>query len=269
MTEINRLDQLTAEIQKKPKYAKISIEIIHRIGEQELKKRSSLKEAVKGTLSKLHQIGGAYLEHRPDFSAYLTELAGIPEELNSEAVKIFCQEKMKEHASTFERLPFLKEFYQVCLNSIAPVHSILDLGCGINPLALPWMPLAVDPMYLGMDIFNDMAEFDQRFLQHVHLRGRVLCKDFLNHLPRQQYQLALVLKVIPLIEQISKTAARPWLESIPAENLLVSFPKYSLSGKGKGMRETYAKRFTQLIQGSNWKIMPFEFQTEFAILLSR
>jgi 16S rRNA (guanine(1405)-N(7))-methyltransferase len=269
MTENSQLDQLTAEVQKKPKYADISIEIIQRIGDQELKKRSSLKEAVKGTLSKLHQIGGAYLEHRPDFSAWLAELEGISDELKSEAVKDFCQEKMKGHASTLERLPFLKEFYQVCLKSIAPVHSILDLGCGINPLALPWMPLAVDPMYLGLDIINDLTQFDQRFLEHVHMRGRVLCKDFLNQLPRQRYQLALVLKVIPLIEQISKTAARPWLESIPAENLLVSFPKYSLSGKGKGMRENYAERFIQLTQGSNWKIEPFEFTTELAFLLSR
>jgi 16S rRNA (guanine(1405)-N(7))-methyltransferase len=269
MPEINQLDQLTAEVQKKPKYADISIEILQRIGEQELKKRSSLKEGVKGTLRKLHQIGGAYLEHRPDFSAWLAELAGIPETLNSEVIKVFCQEKMKEHASTLERLPFLKEFYLVCLKSIAPVHSILDLGCGVNPLTLPWMPLAVDPMYLGMDIFNDMTEFDQRFLRHVHVRGRVFCKDFLNQLPRQQYQLALVLKVIPLIEQISKTASRPWLESIPAENLLVSFPKYSLSGKGKGMRGNYAERFTQLTQGSSWKIEPFEFPTELAFLLSR
>ena len=267
MADIHQLEQLTTEVQKKPKYAGMAIEIIQRIGEQELQKRSSLKEAVKGTLSKLHQIGGAYLEHRPDFSDWLSKLESLPGTLDSMEVREFCLEKMQGHASTNERLPFIKEFYQNCLKSIAPIHSLLDLGCGINPLALPWMPLADDPMYLGIDIFKDMTDFDQRFLQHVHLRGRVICKDFLERLPRQQYQLALGLKIIPLIDQIGKAITRPWLESIPAENILLSFPKYSLGGKGKGMRDNYNERFNQLTSGSSWKIETFEFPTELAFLL--
>jgi 16S rRNA (guanine(1405)-N(7))-methyltransferase len=269
MTDLDNLEQLMAEVLKKSRYGGISSEIITRIGEQELQKRSSKKEALKGTLGKLHQIGGAYLEKKPDFDAWLAELESLPADLQSAEVRQFCQQKMTGHASTQERLPFVSEFYQKCLKSFAPIHSVLDLGCGINSLALPWMPLAADPMYLGLDIFKEMVDFDLRFLQHVHIRGRVICRDFLGSLPRQQYQLALALKVIPLIDQLGKGAARSWLESIPADHVLVSFPRFSLGGRGKGMSENYSARFNQLTQDGEWKIQPFEFPTELAYLLSR
>jgi 16S rRNA (guanine(1405)-N(7))-methyltransferase len=132
---------------------------------------------------------------------------------------------------------------------------------------LPWLPLAKDPMYQGVDIFTDLTHFDQQFLQHTRLRGKVSCADILNEPSRQRFQVALVLKIIPLIDQIEKDRARQWLESIPAGHLLVSFPIFSLSGKSKGMLENYSSRFTQMIEGGNWKMERFEFSTELAFLL--
>lgn len=269
MGELELLDQLVLEVQKKPKYADIAPDLMRRIGKQELLKRSSLKESIKFTISKLHQIGGAFLEHHPDYGAWKAELDKLPADIHSVEIKNFCLEKMREHASTNERLSFIEEFYKTCLQSLAPIHSILDLGCGINPMALPWMPLAPDPMYLGIDVFKEMTDFNQRFLQHFHLRGRVICSDFLGILPKQKYQLALALKVLPLIDQIGKTLTRPWMESLPAENILVSFPKHSLGGRGKGMRDNYSERFNQVTIGSGWKINRIEFSTELAFLLHR
>ena len=267
MTDLEKLDSLVAAVVKKSKYKTICVDIIRRIGEQEMAKRASLKEAIKCTCSKLHQVSGAFLENHPDFSQWLTQLEGLPQDLNSIEIKQYCREKMQAHASTYERLPIMDEFFQRCLRSLAPIHSLLDLGCGLNPLALPWMPLDEDPMYQGLDIFADMTGFDQQFLQHTRLRGRVSCADFLGKFPKQRFQVALALKIIPLIDQIEKENTRQWLENIPADHVLISFPVFSLSGKGKGMLENYTKRFTQMIEGGNWKMERFEFSTELAFLL--
>lgn len=269
MADREQVEQVVAEVMKKPKYAGIAVEIMRRVAALELQKRKKLKEAVKGTLAKLHQLGGAYLEQKPDFAEWSREIMLLPQELGAAEIKLFCLRKMQEHASTSERLPFINEFYQSCLQSIAPIQSMLDLGCGIHPLALPWMPLAEDPMYLGMDIFKEMTDFDQRFLQHVRLRGRVLHADFLGSLPRQHYQLALCLKIIPLIDQVSQGITRAWLESIPAEHILISFPATSLSGRGKGMPDHYRERFAQLTTKSQWQVEAFQFPTELAYLLHR
>ena len=267
MTDSDKLDSLVAAVVKKLKYSTICMDFIRRIGEQEIAKRASLKEAIKSTCSKLHQVGGAFLENRPDFPQWLTELEALPEDIHSVKIKQYCQEKMRAHASTNERLPILDEFFQRCLEHLAPIHSLLDLGCGLNPLALPWMPMVKDSIYQGNDIFADMTHFDQQFLQHNHLRGRVNCADILKDPPRQRFQVAFALKIIPLIDQIEKEHTRQWLESIPADYLLVSFPIFSLSGKAKGMLENYSMRFTQMIENGNWKMDRFEFSTELAFLL--
>ena len=267
MTDLDKLNSLVAAVVKKSKYRKICVDFIRRIGEQEIAKRASLKEAIKSTCSKLHQVSGAFLENHPDFSQWLNQLEALPQDIYSIEIKQYCREKMQAHTSTYERLPTIDEFFHRCLRSLAPIHSLLDLGCGLNPLALPWMPLAKDPMYQGIDIFADMTGFDQQFLQHTHLRGRVSCADFLGELPKQRFQIALVLKIIPLIDQIEKERTRQWLESIPADYLLVSFPIFSLSGKGKGMLENYSMRFTQMLESGNWKMERIEFSTELAFLL--
>jgi len=269
MADAKQVEPIMAEVAKKPKYAGISTDLIQRIATLEMQKRKTLKEAIKGTLAKLHQLGGAYLKQKPDFAQWSREIVELPEDLRAAEVKSFCLEKMRGHASTSERLPFIEEFYQTCLQSIAPIQSMLDLGCGIHPLALPWMPLAEDPMYLGMDIFKEMTDFDQRFLQQVRLRGRVLHADFLGNLPKQRYQLALCLKVIPLIDQVSQGITRAWLENLPAEHILVSFPTASLGGRGKGMPAHYRDRFAQLTSESHWRVETFEFPSELAFLLRR
>jgi len=267
MTDSDKLDSLVAAVKKKAKYSSISADIIRYLGEQEIAKRASLKEAIKSTCSKLHQVSGAYLENHPDFSKWLIELEALPHNLQSLEIKQYCRDKMQAHTSTAERLRIIDEFFQCCLERLAPVHSVLDLGCGINPLALPWIPLVDDPIYQGIDIFEDMTRFDQRFLQHVHLRGRVNCADFLGELPKQRFQVAFALKIIPLVDQLKKEFTHQWLESIPADYLLVSFPIFSLSGKGKRMLENYSIRMMQLIEGGNWKMEQFEFSTELAFLL--
>ncbi len=267
MTDLDKLNSLVTAVVKKSKYRTICVDFIRRIGEQEIAKRASLKEAIKSTCSKLHQVSGAFLENHPDFSQWLTQLHALPQDIYSIEIKQYCREKMQAHTSTYERLPTIDDFFRRCLRSLAPIHSLLDLGCGLNPLALPWMPLGKDPMYHGIDIFADMTGFDQQFLQHTLLRGMVSCADFLGKLPKQRFQVALALKIIPLIDQIEKEHTRQWLENIPADHLLVSFPIFSLSGKGKGMLENYTIRFAQMIEGGNWKMERFDFSTELAFLL--
>ena len=48
---------------------------------------------------------------------------------------------MGYHSSTRERLPILEQFYARALADIPPARVVLDLACGLNPLALAWMPL--------------------------------------------------------------------------------------------------------------------------------
>ena len=54
------LEDLVKLVRSSEKYAQIDESLIRSLGAAELNKRDSLKEAVKFTRNKLHQVGSAY-----------------------------------------------------------------------------------------------------------------------------------------------------------------------------------------------------------------
>jgi 16S rRNA (guanine(1405)-N(7))-methyltransferase len=263
------LDQLVSAILASPRYRSVCADFVRSIGARELAKRRSLKEAIKATRNKLHQVGGAYLEGRMDYPAWLDELREAAQFADQEAFRFACARIMKSHASTRERLPILDRFYAIVLAELAPVHSVLDVACGLNPLAVPWMPLAENATYHACDIYQDMVDFLNEFLALAGVRGDAQACDVIQSCPTQQADVAFVLKTIPCLEQVDKSAGLRLLDAINADHLLVSFPIYSLGGRDVGMPNTYEARFRDLIAQRNWSVRRFEFATELAFLVAK
>jgi 16S rRNA (guanine(1405)-N(7))-methyltransferase len=174
---------------------------------------------------------------------------------------------MAHHASTRERLPILEEFYEAIFSALPPVHSVLDLACGLNPLALPWMSLPENAVYHACDIYYDMLFFAGKFLEMMGVEAQVQACDLAGEFVSRPVDLALVLKTIPCLEQIDKDAGRRLLDMLDAKCIVVSFPVHSLGGKPKGMPQTYEEHFHQLVEGKAWGITRFEFETELAFLI--
>jgi 16S rRNA (guanine(1405)-N(7))-methyltransferase len=265
-TELERLVEL---VQKGGSYREIQIDLIRSIGARELKERRNMRDAVKATRSKLHQVGGAYLPGQPDYPGWAKQLESLPSNRQSPELQSFCLETMRAHVSTRERLPVIETFFTTILKSIAPVKSVLDLACGLNPLALPWMPLETDAVYYACDIYGDMVSFLSRFFAHLRQNGRVWSCDLSQGMPDETVHLALLLKAIPCLEQLDKGLPLRLLEGIQAQHLLVSFPVASLGGRGKGMRGHYEAHFLDLIAGHTWKVERFEFLGELAFLVTK
>ncbi|MBG0771237.1 MAG: hypothetical protein H0S82_05980, partial [Anaerolineaceae bacterium] len=161
-----QVQALAEAVQANRKYANITPSLVRRLSQSALDRGLSGKAAVKEVRNKLHQVGGAYFKQSPDFIAATNQLTSLPNDLHSPEVKSFSLAQMQSHASTAERITILPEFFQTCLAPIAPVTSVLDLACGLNPLALPWMPLAVGCTYQACDIYLDMMAFVNAFLSH-------------------------------------------------------------------------------------------------------
>jgi 16S rRNA (guanine(1405)-N(7))-methyltransferase len=263
------LEQLVEQVRQGGRYQEIEPDMIRSIGRRELRDRRNLREAVKATRAKLHQVGGAYLPGRPDYDGWTRELQGLPAGRQSPEIKRFCLDAMPAHASTRERLPVVETFFSTSLARIAPVRSILDLACGLNPLALPWMPLAEDAVYQACDIYGDMVAFLGIFLAHLRQNGRVWSFDLSQGVPDEKVQLAFLLKAIPCLEQLDKHLPLRLMEGVHAEHLLVSFPVASLGGRDKGMRNYYETHFMDLLAGRPWQIERFEFQGELAFLVTK
>lgn len=263
-----QLGSLLKAVQKSRKYGQIHVDLIESIGSRELSKGKNLQEAVKATKSKLHQVCGAYFAGRPDYSKWTKELKeGL--KIGEEAFRIKCSEIMGFHSSTRERLPFLNEFYSKIFSQLPPVHSIIDIACGFNPLAIPWMPIEEGTRYQAYDIYHDMVEFLNEFMGIAGINGVVEARDITLKPPVNYADLTLILYSIPCLDQIDGSASLRILDAIDFGHLVVSFPVRTLGGMRKGMHEHYARRFDQLMEGRSWETSNLDFDTELVYIIRK
>ncbi|MCJ7694107.1 MAG: hypothetical protein MUO40_01645 [Anaerolineaceae bacterium] len=258
---------LLKSVMNNPKYKEIIPSLVERIVKDETLKNKSNSEIVKSTRSLLHQIGGAYLNSKIDYAKWLDQFRLFPPDMKDANVQHTLKVMMQLHASSKERLPILDTFYKTIFADLPPISSILDLACGLNPLSIPWMLLSDDFTYIACDIYTDMLDFHNSLFKHFNIKGKAYGCDLtkLDSLP--QVQMTFILKTLPCLEQLNKQISFSLLQAIRSEYVLVSFPVKSLSGREKGMHNTYSRHFKELLTDSSWKVRSFEFSSELAFLL--
>ena len=255
------INQVVDSLAQSVRYGQIDQGLVRRLARVELSKRAGFKNVVKAVKNKLHQVGGAYQEEKMDYNSWLADLKAT-EGLSADEFRLSLSRIMEHHASTRERLPLLDKFYSTCLAGLPPIHSVLDIACGLNPLSIPWMGLADRAKYLAADIFQDMISFLNGALAFLPVDGRAVSCDVNAACPELPVDLALALKTIPCLEQIDKTAGEHLLSTLQAKVMLISFPLRSLGGRDVGMTTNYEKRFLTLALEKHWKIERFVFKNE-------
>jgi 16S rRNA (guanine(1405)-N(7))-methyltransferase len=260
------LAALVAAVREGAKYRQLEQSLVEAVAAAEMAKGRNFKESVKATRNKLHQVAGAYLPDRPAYAAWLAQIGAArgPDERRAALRQVMAQ-----HASTRERLPSLDAFYATLLGDLPPIHSVLDLACGLNPLAAIWMPLAEDAHYYACDIYADQIAFLNGVFALQGQRGAATLCNLLTGVPPQNADVALLLKTIPCLEQMDREIGARLLAQIDAPVIVVSFPSRSLGGRDKGMVQSYAEHFAELVAGQSWQIARFDFATEMAFRIVR
>ncbi len=265
------LAALVEAVQASAKYRGVCSELITHIGARELGRQRSLKEAIKATKNKLHQVGGAFLGMGEPYTDWLERLRRALQAGDQSRLRETCRAIMSHHASTRERLPILERFYAEIFALLPPVRSVLDIACGLHPLAIPWMPLAEHAAYDAYDIYAGMTDFLQAWMALLPLRGQARACDVLQSCPTQRADVAFLLKALPCLEQIDPSAGQRLLGDIQADYLVVSFPAHSLGGRQKGMVEYYEAYFQALLaETKRWRIIKrLEFESELVFMVQR
>ncbi len=261
----SQLQTLIELVAATAKYKQISPDLIETVGRHELQIRPTLKEAIKATKSKLHQVAGAYQDTKMNYTQALNDLQAATD--SPGAFRQTCREIMRRHASTRERLPILDEFFRTTLAGIGPVQTVLDIACGLNPLAYPWMPFDDHVKYVAYDIYKDAVGFINDFIPLAGIQGWAEARDVISRPPNQPVDLALILKSLPCLEHLGKTAVTTLLDAVQARCLLISYPVSSLGGRKKGMVNQYEAHFQNLAARYQWRYERFEFSTELAFLI--
>jgi len=134
---------------------------------------------------------------------------------------------LNTHSSTKERVSFYPQLRELIKRM--NIKSILDLGCGINPIAL------AEPgvKYYASDINLGDLNLVKSFFQKKEIDGETFVCNLTKvadcKLP--ETDLTLVLKVFDILGKRDYEIAKRVLETVKSKHIIVSFSTRTLSGK--------------------------------------
>jgi len=234
------------------RYGSVDPAVVRRLAAEELPRSRSTDEAIKRVKRRLHQAVGAYRPGGRASSAQDLERLVIAHREDASGVELrtVCLNLLARHASTRERLPYVERFYAAIWDAMgAQPTSLLDLGCGLAPLALPWMALPPSTHYAAIDADAAAIALVDGFLSLAGQPHTVEVRDLATPLDGAAADVGLLLKLVPILDRQHPDAANRLIQGLTAHHVVVSFPLRSLGGRRREMETTNRHRFDALVTG--------------------
>jgi len=170
---------------------------------------------------------------------------------------------LKTHSSTEERLDFYPELKSI-IGSLKP-NSILDLGCGINPIALA----SKNVEYFASDIKEDELSLIKEYFKENKIKGKTFIYDLRLFDPKDfpKTDLTIIFKVLDVIEKKSHFLTEKIILGIKSKNILVSFATKKLSGKP--MNFPQRRWFIKILEKHGLKYKTFSYKNEIFYLIHK
>jgi 16S rRNA (guanine(1405)-N(7))-methyltransferase len=265
---VTEIDDIVSNVQASRKYRHVCTATIRRIAAEEAAKHDTPKAAIKATKSRLHQAYSAY-EAQLSYAQAYEDLHAAYSLGDLQAIYAVSHHLLARHASTRERLPILHRFYDAIFAHTGVPHVLLDLACGLNPLALPWMHLDPGATYLAYDIDTERIAFLNRFFALAGIEGCAYCQDLICDPPSQQADVALLLKTAACLERQHRGSTLALLDRLDVAHVVVTFPVKSLGRREKGMAEQYERTFTEMLSARRWPATQLDLPGELVFIVDK
>jgi 16S rRNA (guanine(1405)-N(7))-methyltransferase len=231
-------------VRQSSRYRDVDVALVTRLAAEELPKARSADDAVKRVKRRLHQAIGAFrgaAGHGPARSVAWTG------DLQDTEFRAACAVLLGSHASTRERLPHLDDFYERIWAVTGRPHRLVDLGCGLAPVALPWMGLDPAAHYTARDADERTLATVRTFLATVGQPHDVRPQDLVAEPDVPPADVALLLKLVTTLDRQAPDAATRLLDRLDAPFAVASFTTRSLGGGRRNLEPTYRARLERLV----------------------
>jgi len=223
MVQESEIEVVVTAVKHSAKYGDTSEATIRELAAEAVRQHKKSKPAIKAVRARLHSIMAPYLGD-PDYEAETVRLNAAFAAHDAQAIETVCLDCLHAHLSTRERLPILAEFYERIFTITGRPQSIMDIACGLNPLALRWMglelvgskQLAVSReglkeglKFYAYDIHEPRIHFINHYLQLEGLEPLARVQDVAMDFPQEQVDVALFLKEMPRFERNYGGRGRP------------------------------------------------------------
>ena len=265
--KLTDIEQVVTAVKQSRKYGDTSEDTIRELALVALRQYKKPKKAIKAVRTQLHSIMAPYLGD-PDYEAAAQQLTNLFAKGDQAAIKAGCWEILDAHLSTRERLPILEPFYTQIFEITGRPSSLMDIACGLNPLAFPWMGVPPSVDFYAYDIHEPRIEFLNHYFSLQGLPPYAKLQDVAMAFPQEKVDVALFLKEMPRFERNYHGRGRPLLDAIRANWLVVSFPSVSTHG-GRNLTNRYREFMFQLLEGKDWPVTELLFEGELVFCIQK
>ncbi|MBR9676522.1 hypothetical protein GOV04_00080 [Candidatus Woesearchaeota archaeon] len=151
-------------------------------------------------------------------------------------------ELLKTHKSTLERIPNLNKFYEIIFSVTKDPKTILDLGCGLNPLTYQWMFLD-NVNYTAVEINKADVLLLNEYFKIAKIKGVALKADLNKYSNTKKYNVVFAFKVLDMID---KKQVERLITNLNYKWFVATFSTKTI--KNKAMNLPY-RRYLQLMLG--------------------
>ncbi len=263
------LDALVDELLNLRKYRGGALlrQTVRDVLERELQNQRSEKDAMKEARHKLHNIAAPYLGD-PDYPAAATALKAAFASGDAAQERAICLDLLAAHASTRERISLLEEFFARIFAVTGVPDEVLDLACGLNPFALPWMGLPAGVRYHAYDLHAPRIGLINTYLELRGLPGLGELRDILVDPPQTTALVAFFFKEAHRFEQRQRGCNRAFWQAIQVRWLLVSLPVENLTGQ-HSMLERQRRLVTNTVAGLPWAVTEVRVGSELVFCIDK
>lgn len=164
-------------------------------------------------------------------------------------------ELLKSHSSTKERMEDYNKVKEIVYES--KPKSILDLGCGLNPIAVAKPGV----FYYACDVDENALKIANLFFKKKGIEGKAFTYDLRrieDALPKAD--VCLILKVFDALEKRGHKLAEKILKNVKSKIVIISFSTKTLSGKP--MNHPQRGWIERLLERLNYKFEIIKLKNE-------
>lgn len=211
--------------------------VLHK-DEKHLLRNADVKKLARGVRASLFPLFSMYYGKRATKKHELLKKLARHLDNEKDALELH-RELLQCHTSTRERLAFYGELYRDIFAITGKPRSVIDLGCGLNPLSLLFMHLE-HITYLASDFSQQECDFLQEYFTLVkekyRVEGTTICLDLLDDADTErlktlpQVDVCFLFKMVDLLDRKRHKRSEKVIQAVNARYVVASFSTKTISG---------------------------------------